>query len=256
MRFPLVSFALSLLFSTALGAYTLSTDFQSDTVGSGPAGATLTNATGRIMIVDNQSAAADPFGPAGNHSLVLQTPVKGAIPRVTYAIPNLTSGVLSLSAWSVMNGTDFNNPYFRIYFYGPNSGEIGIALGWKGNDLQIVSRNAGGTVTYTISDLWTSNTANDLSISFADQAFSLTLNGTLVETSDGISSFAFRDSITSLARMEFAIADTGNAGTRVFIDNFTLTTVIPEPSPVAMLLTGAAGIAFWTRRRLKKNRAR
>lgn len=258
---PLLSVAFSVFslvapLSTMQAASILwSEDFQAQTPGVSPSGAVITGPASKSIVVDSTTSVTDPFGPAGNRSLMMEKTQNGGtyMPRVEWTIPVASEFRISFDAYTVFDiGAGLDKPILNIFAYKDTTALIGPRF-WVQEAGALVLGD--GASLLTVTGVWTHNQVNhfDLEI-FEDDTYSLSINGTLMQATVGDITkdrFAFNSSPEGgldINRFQVSIADSGRVGARVFVDNLVM---IPEPSTVALTAFGLiAGLLSWRKRRI------
>lgn len=217
-------------------------DFQTQTPGAAPSGPGITQnsngSTRLISVVDSTTNPADPFGPAGNLSLVLEKTSTGTTssPNIYFNLPETTAGILTFNAYSYQSSPDWDNPLLTVYM---NDGSnIGVFALFDINNSTVVPSSGARTAT----NAWAVNSVNRVKIEFFDnQTYSISINDILLSFPTIGTVVPYYGAATSLDTLRIGIQDNARTEARVFVDNFVLTAV-PEPGSVALL--GIASIAI------------
>jgi hypothetical protein len=241
----------------------LQDNFQGDTAGNPPSGPSYIVApTGTdARVVDSSTTPADPFGGAGNHSLMLFDDLNatGASTVVGYNFANMTTaGRLTIDFVLEKNAT-WNQPYTQLRFMdndGDNTAtvpEIGpwILLNGANNPTQATSArvealefNGTGTSFVATTFAITYNAPHTLVLDFdlAADNYTMTLDGNLLQTGGATprSVFNFYTAQSEINNFEALTAASTRIDSRVFYDNIN---VVPEPASATLLaLSGLAGL--------------
>jgi hypothetical protein len=248
----------------AQGAPPLHEDFQGDTPGGNPAGAVFVSepaGTG-ADVVDGTTTPSDPFGPAGNQSLMIfdDATNTGSTSLVGYQFPSQT-GSASLSIdFYVEKNPDWNDPYSGIRFVHQDAdpvttvAEIGPWLlinGWNNPhhttfaQVQVLEFNGTGTnfVGTTLDVSY--NTRHTLTLDFdlATDTYTAAVDGTQLTTGTR-SVFNFYTPQSEIDDFEMYTANSARNNSRLYYDN--LNVAVPEPASLTLLSLG--GLALLGRR--------
>lgn len=219
----------------------LDVNFRSDTPGQVPASATsIINASnGRIHVVDAASTPADPFGGAGNRSLMIEKVETGAVPTVRWDFSQVSDGTVSASIYAPLNSDGFGSSG-ALYLYNNDTLAIGILWATNGK-LSVMTRSSttnSNEVIAMVSPLLIDEAA-DLQITFSEGRFSLSINGQMQESATGQTQFLLRGNQDTINNIRFAQSSTTTVNSRFFLNSFEVK-AIPEPASAALL--GVVGI--------------
>jgi MYXO-CTERM domain-containing protein len=262
-RFALVLTAaagITAMSGVASAAY-LSLDFQGDTVGDPPSGTFYLSdspPTNIVTVVDGSSSPADPFGGAGNKSMLVQDDTNATDTRVSWkgAPGGLVNGVFKTQFY-LNSSAGFTVPYVNIRL-----GKDGLAAGGTSEIaawLLLSHPVAPGkfvidnsSVPYDILDNAIAfNTIHEVEITFDSTSHTFTgkLDGNPLTANSGTKTTW--DYYTNMSMIDSVMFNAGSSSTidnRVFIDNVSLDAPIPEPSMLGLAGLGLA--AFGRRQRL------
>lgn len=251
--------------SLAQAAY-LSLDFQSDTVGSPPAGyvvhsPAVGNANNFAIVADAGSSPADPFGGAGNKSLFTQDNLNTDSMFISWdynnaAAPDIVDGTLKFKIYLSSSG-GFTSPYANVRL-----GQNGSGSGSSSAILIYFSFPSGAYLNKIAIDTPSGpqildnalnfNTDYDVAITF--DSITHTLSGTLTDNSVAIptpvpltqgstTSWGYsKPTLNAIDSVAFQTGTTGGVGNRVFFDNVVLDAV-PEPSMLGFACLGLIAMA-------------
>jgi hypothetical protein len=256
----LVTAALAATASSASAAY-LSLDFEGDTPGNTPAGYTFIRqgANNVVRVVDGSSSPADPFGGAGNQSLLLDDNDTTNAAVVTFLGANggLTSGTFSIQ-WILRDGgrppvpNDPNAGYDGRLYTNILVGESSTGTDLTSTGMQFyqdeTTFGAYGVGAFEQPAL--TGLVNTLVVNFdtTTDKFSGTLNGAPLTISGGGSPFSFATSLSSVEGFTVGAHYWDSPfDNHTFVDNASLDAV-PEPASLSLLAAGA-GLALLRPRR-------
>lgn len=236
-------------------AFQFTEDFQSTNAGQRPSSGVYTQGGthGIIQVVDdNQSASwKDPFGPAGNHSLMILDNGSG-IPRASWTqgsagIPTMTAGHIEFDFYTDSGGTE--NPLV-FFFFGQSNSSGGVDTNQRVFNLQLNGselRIQDGSTTYRAVDYNIARgQAYDIRVEFFDKKYEVyvktfeAVEYTKVHYLSGgneISTFQYLDPDFDISFVQFTTANSGGTHPAFYIDNVAIT-AIPEGAFVA----GLAGL--------------
>lgn len=221
-------------------------DFQSQTPGSAPSGtgiSTIIPAGAQVTVLDDETTVTDPFGPTGNHSLMLEKTENGPHPKAIFTFgQSYSAGVLTLDAYSFSNPS-LDAPLISITLYNGDAGSssnIGAWLWLGGTGLTVQD----GATARTAANVWDLNQAGEIKVEFfTNSTFSVSIDDEMI-TIGGKTAFSyFRSSVTGADRVQISIGETARTKSRVFVDDLSLSVAIPEPG--AVVLMGLAGGALF-----------
>lgn len=208
--------ALSLLFSSTMMGAIISNDFSSDAPGAKPAGATVSGGLEAIMVVDGQTSPADPFGPAGNQSLLIRkTLVDDPVPRATWSFDAVKSGVFTVTA---CQDSTSPNPLLSIYLLQDNLTNVAVSVSITGTTVAILD---GEKNRYITAPLVVESPYEVAIHFFENQTFSVCVNGKILDAS-GKTAFSFSHPVSEINAIQFATADRQRSDSRVFVNHFEL----------------------------------
>jgi len=222
-----------LAMACASDAALMVTGFESDAVGSTPAGWFKSSAT-------TASAVSDLQAKTGDHSWRVVSPTSGA------GTTGFSSGVddrpaVSTFSFSFYISSDTNARFFHEQYDGP--GSLAIQLEFR-TDAFGVRTFTGTGAPRKVADGPALNTWNDvvLYVDYNTRTFDLTLNGTLIEAD-----MAMGGTGVNVGTVEHRFSPAFNAPftAAVFIDDVSL--AIPEPASMGLVAAGA--LALLRRRR-------
>ncbi|MBE2204968.1 MAG: PEP-CTERM sorting domain-containing protein [Chthoniobacterales bacterium] len=203
--------------------------------------------TNRTIVTDAGTSPVDPFGGAGNKSLMFEKTGTGSSssPYFFATVPETTLGILTFDLYTVNDGGSFTTPIFTFYTYdGGNWSNIGAFVNIFATSITAFS----GTTAKTASSVITANTANQVSLEFfANSTYTVKVNGSAVSFSGTTVLSYYSGSASSIDRVRMGSQDTSNTKSRVFVDNIVL---VPEPG--TCILLGLAGMAFLLNRRKRR----
>lgn len=266
LKFSFLFVLLSPLFLSAQ-SFSFLEDFQSTTAGSRPSSGVYTQGgvNGIIQVVDDEGANTDPFGPAGNHSLMIWDNNTG-IPRASWThgsagIPLMTQGAISFDFYFDDREGAGN---MGVFFFLGESGGLNPNTNQRAFNININNsgtvRVQNGTATYqsTVNYTITRETAYNFQIVFEDKEYAVFVKSAAEESytklyyGDNIDSFSYSNPLFNVDFIQFTTGDGNNSFQPVYIDNLSIT-VIPEGSYAAGLMGGVfLGLGLYFRR---KNRS-
>lgn len=229
-------------------------DFSDGTWGSGNL-SLGSNAAGnrRGLVVGESTDPVDPFGGAGNRSLLLEQSnatangVVGVRWNFPTATPSLSAGVVEFEAYAY-HDTTWSSPSGAVYVRsGSNHGVFMIFSATGGGRVSIQSRNdAGSNIQHTFDDVWSLNDAQRVKIEFfqselpsEELVFKVWINEQLLTHGTGENArdwFYMRTAgLTALNSVELAHSSTTGKNSRFFINELTVST-IPEPGTYAGIM--------------------
>ncbi|MCC6680605.1 MAG: exo-alpha-sialidase [Phycisphaeraceae bacterium] len=197
------------------GAY-IDRDFNDQSVNAAPAGALLDVGGGRVVIADSTITPADPFGPAGNCSLLIADESTATLSRVAFTdstpANGITEGTISFK-WYDVEGTFGSFTYAQRnnvnlgYVSDPTSSFVSVTgspiyLRAYAGHLEIRSDatpDAAGFTTIVLDPDFAPNVAHDVQVDFVvDETgwgyYSVWTDGVLRD-SDGVTSFGFQSTM-------------------------------------------------------------
>lgn len=262
-------FALGLVLPATLSHAFISEDFESDTPGQPPQGASfvIENPTERID-VEVVNGANHHF-PTGTQSLMLRNDFDSGTPIAGFAgsLPSagIDAGSFAVDFYPLRDDATLPFPWVSVRL-GNNDqssamGTSSIAIWvrtWRHTDgrefLEIFqpdpadsSKNIRQRIDVA-QHFMNYNEVNSLEIDFANAEFEVRLNGGLL-TYDGSSSFAMTQSLTHINHLNLVNGNTSWTGSEVYFDNLSM---VPEPSTYALFLglgvLGALGFRSRMRR--------
>ena len=229
-----------------------STSFESDTIGSAPAGFSALSDTGFTGNSLNVISAESSFvngpesattGGSGSQALQwLDTNTSDSNPDVVL----LDRGTGNGFTQDVVIRFDFlnvsgNNLRFQTY---DDTGTRGIRLDLD-NGGTIKNNGGGGTLEFTGTNKWLSL---EITTDLANDTYDLIIkrdDRTETKTYTGL---AFNNSITNIGKMAFEDSSGASNTAEYHIDNISVSAVVPEPSAYALLFGTLSGCAVLLRR--------
>lgn len=233
-----------------------SQDFEGMTPGQPPSGPGITPtqpAGSQTIVVNDFTEVADPFGPEGNHSLMMEKTETGPHVGVLYEFGSTySSGVFTLDAYTYFENPGFTQPLLSLVFYNGTISDRTIgAWMWISDTAIHVIDGPSATVRSAFS-VWTRNSAQQLQVTFTDEStFSVYIDGELISLSGETVFDYYGVDAVGADRVVIAIADSATNEARVFIDNLSLQAEpIPEPAAVALIgVMGAFTLMLMKRKR-------
>lgn len=231
----------------SLSAFYFYEDFESWTPGTRtmnktyPTGVTVAyegllgsgNSTGHVYAVDSATTWVDPFGPAGNQSLIIHRAdsnpnTAGGIPRVTFRIPELTAGEISFRLYIRDNSPAASASTVNLFLSQGTLGNYAAAIGISNNRLTLSDDGIASGSRPRVENAIPFDTAVDVRVVFfEDYTYSVYLNNEIVTAADK-TLFKFENEV-GIDYIQFASAWNTNTNTMFFIDDLT---IIPEGASV------------------------
>lgn len=246
-------------------AFTFFEDFESVAAGgfpsgSGyPAGVTVTRdhqGVQRIVqVVDSNSNPADPFGPTGNHSLLIARPTGGSgIPRASWRTPDFIDGKGEVS-FKLLIGDEragiSQASTVNLFIASGSIATNAIAgvLSFSNRNLSIwVDGTSAGNATMTNAINYDEEVT--VRVMVMEDKFSVFLNDTIVELS-GRTEFDFRSTFAydNINYVQFASAWNADTNTYFYIDDLAISS-IPEGATLGLMFGATlVGLMGWGRYR-------
>ncbi len=248
MKTVITSLLLAAAFGLSASANTLLfTDFSNDLINHPPVGPVVLN---NVYVVDSTTTPhKDPFGPDGNKSMAIVKQNTGsAFPTATWTYDNATEATVKFSVYAFEGETTWTTPMLTV-FLGKDGigGSIPITLIFSRTHTQL----RHGSSLITISNSWSTNAVQEVEIHYtADARYSLSINGTRLQTTAGVDTFDFMSNPGSLNTLRLSTSASDVSNSLVFINEVEVQAV-PEPSTAALLWSTPLllGGLLWRKRR-------
>lgn len=199
----------------------LSVNFQDETPGAPPSSAE-NNKPEVVSVAGGATTPSDPFGPEGNHSLILQKQGEDltVIPRATWTFEDTGGGVLSFKGWTVEN-EELKTPLLCVLLFQDqlqsSSESSGPIFHFGGNTVFI--REPDGEKNYPMR--WRVGEENSVVVRFSpDKTYTLEINGEPIP--DAAARFHFKGHPDTINRIQFTIADRRPFAAQSFVDDIVL----------------------------------
>ncbi|MCC6680604.1 MAG: PEP-CTERM sorting domain-containing protein [Phycisphaeraceae bacterium] len=259
-----ISAVITMLGQASFGAALIDRDFNADTVNAPPPGALVDAGGGRVIIADSTITPADPFGPAGNRSLLIADESGTTLSRAGFSdsapASGITQGTVSFK-WYEVTGTVGSFTYAQRnninigYSSDPSTTFTSVTgspiyLRTINGTLEIrtdATPNAAGFTTVVLDPNFAPNVVHDIQVDFTVDdttgwgSYSVWTDGVLRDSA-GNTSFGFQNLFPVGVGVNQAVFVSGFSSgiSAAFVDDVSF---IPEPASLVCLGMGLLVLA-------------